>query len=298
MKLIVTLLALIVVFLAGYAGYKIFTFEPSMPAPLVFDDAADPTMLANTPITMEDLPLTPQQQKQSDDSIKVISDSVASFKTLVDASPAEVKPSLEMVMNAIAAVRLPPQLLTASVDANNMRTFQSINFNLSALQSADVLATANLTCELNAGLTSDILIGNAVNNNLTCAPNDSNLKRDQVFIGGAGNDIINDAFGNRIVNAGGGNDTITLGQGRSIILLDEGWGQDTLNLDCATAKVEKSEVPNTNPVPWTANFVHFVIVNPRIGQSDLSWEGMVLKHKNSSDTLTVNDKCFTLITLN
>lgn len=298
MKLIIGLIALMIVFLVGYTSYQLIVFEPTQPPPLVFDDAADPTMLANTPITMVDLPLTPAQQKQSDESIEKIKNSVAALQTLADAAPAGIKPSVDLLVSAVAAVRLPPELLTIDLDGEQKRRFQNIRFDLNAVQSSDTLMTPNLNCELNAGVTSDILLGNDSNNSLNCAQNDSAINRDQIFVGGAGDDIINDAFGSRIVNAGAGNDTITLGRGRSIILLEEGWGQDKLTLDCSEAVVDKNEIPSSNPVPWTANFVHFVIVSPRIGQSNLEWDGMVLKHKSSPDTLTVNDKCFTLITLN
>jgi hypothetical protein len=302
MKVILALFILIVLGLLGYGIVSVVSFEPKKIAPLVFDEVVDPTLMANTPVTMQDLPLTPEQQKRSEESVEKIAEVVTSLRTLIETAPATIKPTLEILGDSMAVARLPAYLLTITKDSNLKREFQSMKLVLTSQQSAEILKTPNLVCELNAGLTSDVLLGDNTDNKLSCASDDRRVNRDQLFIGGIGNDTISDSFGNRIVNGGAGNDTITLGSGRSIIVLEEGWGQDTLSLDCKGAKVEKDEIkaatPEGFPVPWAAPFANFVVVAPSISQADLVWDGNTLQHKGRKDTLKVNDKCFTLITLN
>lgn len=298
MKLIFSLLALVILGLAGYTLFQLSSFEPKMPAPLVFDEVADPTMMASTPATMQEIPLTPQQQEQSKKSVEIITDAVTKFKSLEEQAPSTIKPTLSVLNAAMASVRLSVNLLSPTVGQNGKRSIVPLVLDLSSQQSTESLKADNLNCELNGGKISSVLLGDPKNNTLACASNDFALNLDQLFIGGMGDDVINDSFGNRIVNAGGGNDIITLGRGRSIVVLEEGWGQDTLTLDCTGSKIEKSEIPDNSVIPWTAPFSNFVVMSPRISQTDLVWDGMTLKRKGSSDSLTVNDKCFTLVTQN
>ena len=299
MKIVLSLLVVIIVFILGYSAFQLITFEPKVPAPLVFDDAVDPTMVGSTAIAnVSNMPLTPQQQEQSEQAIDKISDVITGMKGMEDQASATVKPTLEILSNAMSAVRLPAYLLSANTDGNGKRTEQELNFDLASVQSADILATDNIVCELNGGNISTTLVGNDNNNSIICASNDAVSANDQLFIGSAGNDTITDSYGNRVVNGGGGNDTIQLGAGRRIVVLDEGWGQDKISFTCAGASVTDAQKPINSPIPWTSNFINFVVLSPKISMSELEWDGMVLKRKGSPDTLTVNDKCFTLITLN
>lgn len=298
MKIILSLLVVMIVTILGYSAFQLITFEPKVPAPLVFDDAVDPTMAGTGVATASDLPLTPQQEDQSQKAIDKISTAIMAIKDIEEKSPVELKPTIEILSSAMSSVKLPSYLLSASLDSAQKRSEQTLNFDLSSLQSATTLATDNLVCELNGGKISSVLLGNDTTNSLTCTTNDASSSQDQIFVGGLGNDTISDSFGNRVVNGGAGNDTIQLGAGRSLVILDEGWGQDKVSFTCAGATVEDNQKPISSSIPWTSKFINFVVVSPKISMADLEWDGMTLKRKGSSDTLTVNDKCFTLITQN
>ncbi len=299
MRIILSLLVLVILTIVGFAAFQLITFEPKVPAPLVFDDAVDPTMASGNAVpTISSLPLTPQQEEQSKKAIDKISEIITNMKALEDKAPTSVKPTLEILSGAISTVRLPAYLLSANLDSSQKRTEQQLEFDITSAQSAETLGTDNIVCELNGGAISATLIGSDSNNSITCTSNDNSKNADQLFIGGAGNDTISDSFGNRVVNGGAGNDIIQLGAGRSIVVIDEGWGQDNVKFDCTNASVTDTQKPSNSIVPWTSNFINFVVVSPKLSMSDLEWDGMTLKRKGSTDTLTVNEKCFTLITQN
>jgi hypothetical protein len=299
MKIILSLLVLIILSVASYAAFQLIIFEPKVPAPLVFDDAVDPTMVSESVVSeTNSLPLTPQQEEQSKKAINKISDIIIEIKAFEDKVPVAAKSTMEILSGAMSTVRLPAYLLSATVDASQKRTQQKLSFDISTIQSAETLGIDNIVCELNGGAISAMLLGSDTNNSITCTQNDASKNIDQLFIGGSGDDTISDSFGNRVVNGGGGNDTIQLGSGRSIVVIDEGWGQDKITFDCAGASVSEAQKPANNDIPWTSSFINFVVVSPKLSMSDLEWDGLTLKRKGSADTLTVNEKCFTLITQN
>jgi hypothetical protein len=298
MKVVFALLVVIILSLIGYSLYQLTSFEPKVPAPLVFDDAIDPTMMGNVQSAPNEIPLTPQQEDESQKAVDTIMNAVTELKNVEKNLSPSIKPTIEILSGAMATARFPSHLLSFTLDATQKRQVQNLKLDTDSLQSADVLATDSINCELNGGKISAALIGNDKNNTIACAANDSASPNDQIFIGGAGADTISDSFGNRIVNAGSGNDTIQLGSGRSILVLEEGWGQDKVAFNCAGSKIEPNQIPDDISIPWMHSYTNFIVVTPKLTMTDLEWDGMTLTRKGSNDRLTVNEKCFTLITFN
>jgi len=107
--------------------------------------------------------------------------------------------------------------------------------------------------------------------------------------------MITDAVGNRVVNGGTGNDTIKLGQGRTIIVLDASWGKDTVTVDCTGAMIAQTDIPTGFSIPWIYKTENFIVLGNSINPKDVEWNGNVLTHKVTGDTLTVNQNCFTVV---
>lgn len=325
MKTVTILVILIIAVAIAYTGYGILTFEPQKPAPLVFNEPS-PDTLKSLGIYEEqsaeavNVPLTPEQQQQTNQAMDKISDAMSIYQDYAEQAGPQLKTTLALLNSAIAAGRLPAYFLTVTNAQNPRRSFETITFNPAnslnvppqvvptadngagapsgnidgAAPAVKNTAPSMLACAVGPAGSTDILLGDDTSNNLGCTAADDVKSKDQVFLGGPGDDFISDSSGNRIINPGTGNDTIKLGPGRSILVLEDGWGHDTLTVDCTGVRVGTNEIPAGFPVPWIAKTTNFIVLSPRINAASVHWRGNTLESTNG-DTLTINDNCFTLI---
>jgi Ca2+-binding RTX toxin-like protein len=295
MRQSIIFLALILLGLALYTVYGLVTYEPQRARPFVFaDPVLPPELQADLDAAKAaSIPLSAQQQEQATAAVAQISQAVTLYQTYeADATP-QAAPTFELLNTAILNSSLPAYLLSQALDPAQGRSFELITLDpkkntvIGNEQSA-------VNCSQN-GISYDVIIGDNGNNRIECDLPASGVPLDRVFLGGPGNDTIISTAGNRIIHAGTGDDTITAGPGRTIILLDDAWGKDTLTVDCTATTVDKIEIPQGFPVPWTHQFTNFIVLGPSISRADVSWDGLVLTNKITGDTLSVNENCFNLI---
>ncbi len=140
----------------------------------------------------------------------------------------------------------------------------------------------------------DVMIGDILANQFLCEPKAPVLSGDRIYLGGPGDDIIKHMQGNVIVDGGSGNDTMTLGEGRKIMIMSQGWGVDTINLDCKGAEVDKSKLPPF-ALPWKFDYTNFVIFGNGIQPEDLKFNGLEIQHISTGDKVTFSDYCFNIV---
>lgn len=295
MKTIATLVILIVLAAVAYTAYGVASFEPQKPAALVFNEPSPETLKSlgiyeERPVTVE---LTPEQKKQKDQAINKITDAMKIYQGYGELAGQQLKGTISLLNSAMAAGRLPAYFLTVTNGQNRARSYQTLSFDPANFKSVEA-GQQNVTCAITDVGSTDALIGDDGNNAISCSLPDSIKGKDQIFLGGPGDDVITDDSGNRIINAGTGNDTIKLGPGRTIIVLEDGWGQDNLTMNCTGGRIENSEIPSGFPIPWIAKTTNFIVLSPRINAASVEWQGNTLKSTNG-DSLTINDNCFTLI---
>ncbi len=298
MRLIVSIVLFILLAAGLYTAYGVITFEPAKPAPLVFKEPAPETLKAlGIYADTKEAPgpaLTEAQQAQTADAVKKISDAMTIYQDYTTRATPRLKTTIALLSAAIGSGKLPAYFLSLKDESHAARVFETLRLDPNSVLAIESPQTS-LKCVKGTSSSTGVLIGDDGPNTLACAENDPTTGIDQIFLGGPGNDTIVDNSGNRIVNAGSGNDTITLGAGRSIVVLEDGWGQDSLNVDCKGAAIAQNEIPANFPVPWVSKFTNFIVLSPRIQADVVKWNGNVLTNTSTGDTLTVNENCFTLI---
>ena len=178
-----------------------------------------------------------------------------------------------------------------------MRTFETLRMPMdSVIDPSKSKQSLNCTSKMPVA---NIVFGTSGKDVIVCdAVRDvmgTGIDPDFIFIGGPENDQITDTPGNRIVNGGTGNDVLNLAAGRTIVLLDSSWGKDTLTIDCVGAFIDTSQIPTGFPIPWLSKTTNFIVLGRSINPADVYWNGNVLTHKATGDTLTVNQNCFTVV---
>ena len=296
MKPTIKLIALLLVLVAGYALYSLMTFQPDQEYEFTFKEPTLPPEI-QAGIDAEnqaDKGLTEQQITKRNQALTMVQQAIDQYPALETSLPQQASSTMSVLNGYFLSGQLPAYLLGMSDSANGVRKFGPLAISAAGAIIADS-TRKNIGCSTEMS-GSETLIGNEFDNALECDYlNKAVGAGDRLLLGGPGNDKITDTYGNRIINGGTGNDTITVGPGRTILVLEDGWGQDTLNIDCSDSAVTPVQVPPEFPTPWLYKFNNFIVLSPRIDPNEVQWVGNVLKTKNGSDTLTVNQSCFTLV---
>lgn len=292
----ILLIVLAIFLIAGaYTAYGVFMFEPQKPAPLVFnepDPATLQTLFADNAQEVPVLPLTPAQEKQTDDAVQRIGEAMSTYRQNEENAGLRLKATISLLNGLIASGKMPAYFLNVG-DGAAARNFELLEINpKSEITVAEL--KKDIACENENGNAYQVLIGDDASNVLSCG-NTPIGEGDRIFLGGPGNDSITDGTGNRIINAGSGDDVITLGRGRTILVLEDAWGKDSVTADCSGAEIPKGEIPQGFPIPWTSNFTNFIVLSPRIKTEAVSWQNNILVNSATGDTLTVDNNCFTLV---
>lgn len=140
----------------------------------------------------------------------------------------------------------------------------------------------------------DVMIGDTLGNKFLCDPKLTPLSGDQIYLGGPGDDVIKHTKGNVIVDGGSGNDAIALGRGRKIMIMSQGWGQDTINIDCTGAQIDKATLP-AFVLPWEYEYTNFLVFGTAIQPEDLKFDGLEIQHIVTRDKVTFSDYCFNIV---
>ncbi len=280
----------IIALVSLYVAFEMVTFEQDPAPPFVFSAPVLPEGISGG-VGNENL--TAEQRLAREKTNDAIQTTVNIYSAARDIIPQQAVESLDILTNQTVDGHVPPLFLSMVNPVTGKRTYEAPKIDPN--QFATITSEKkSIMCESQVP-SSKILIGNDEDNILECSIQNEFATVDRMFLGGPGNDKITDINGNRIVNGGTGDDTIALGKGRSIIILDAGWGKDQLTVDCEGAGVAHAEIPLETGIPYPYNFSNLIVLSPRLQTKDLKWEGNVLKSINSQDTLTVNDKCFTVV---
>ena len=289
---IILLIALLVAVVL-YTAYGLMTFEPDPASPFTFAEPVIPPeiMAANVAKAASGTEAGVAQQEQTDAAMARMTQAITLYQSYEkDASPQAVS-TFSIINAAVFNGRLPAYLLSQSKNTAQVRNFELLTLDPKKVASIRPGESA-LTC----GLSGDVLVGDNGDNRIVCETAAPPTALDRLFLGGPGNDDMISAYGNRILNAGTGDDKMTAGPGRTIVILDDAWGKDTLTVDCTHTKVNlQSELPTSFPIPWVQPYTNFILLSPRINPADVEWNGLVLTNKTTGDTLSVNEKCFNLV---
>ncbi len=296
MRQSIILLIVLLIAVVLYTAYGLMTFEPDPATPFTFAEPVIPPeiLAANAAEAAGKTPVGDAQQQQTDAAMTQMTQAITLYQSYEQGASPQAVSTFSILNAAVFNGRLPAYLLSQSKNASQVREFELITLDprkVSAIRSGET----TLTCGLGANAV-DIMVGDNGDNRIVCDLDETAAAHDRIFLGGPGNDEMISAHGNRIINAGTGDDKITAGPGRTIIMLDDAWGKDTLTVDCTGAKVAiPGELPPNFPIPWVQPYTNFILLSPRINTTDVEWNGLVLTNKTTGDTLSVNEKCFNLI---
>lgn len=140
----------------------------------------------------------------------------------------------------------------------------------------------------------DVMIGDTLGNKFLCDPKLTPLSGDRIYLGGPGDDVVKHTKGNVIVDGGSGDDVMALGRGRKLMIFSQGWGNDTVNIDCAGAQIDKTQLPPF-ALPWSYEYTNFLIFGTGIQPEDLKFNGMEIEHIVTKDKVTFSDYCFNIV---
>lgn len=294
MKQYINLLVFVLVAIAIYTAYGIFTFQKDEPQKFVFNEPKLPPEL----IAQDDAPQRPDEAKQQKQAVEDAQTALTNYHDIMTKLPQQPKDTLSVLIDRMTTSDLPLYFLgAADPQKGNLRSFETLKIDTDSVIDASQ-KKQNLNCMAKMPV-AKILIGSAGKDIMACDASRSLVgparDPDYIFIGGPENDQITDATGNRIINGGTGDDDIRLGAGRSIIMLDASWGHDTVTVDCAGAVVSDREIPKDFPIPWIYKTMNFIVLGKSIDPKDVVWDKNVLKDKVTGDTLTVNENCFTVV---
>lgn len=299
MRQSIVLLVLILAGIGLYAAYGMITFQPDEAKPFVFAEPRLPEGLKMAPdgsgnLVEDTAPQNTAQAQQTTAAMAKLTQAVSLYQGYEKKVPMQATPTFYVLNTAFVNGALPAYLLSQTKNSSQQRSFEMLTLD----PEKSTLITPDKK-EINCGSAAgefDLVIGDSEKNTLSCdVTAGMTTNKDRVFLAGPGDDKITSSDSNVIVNAGTGDDTISLGKGRVIITLGDSWGKDTLTLDCSDAKVEKTEVPQDFPVPWIHPYTNFIVLGLRINPTDVEWQDNVLVNKVTGDTLTVNEKCFNLV---
>lgn len=294
MKQYINLLILILVAVAIYTAYGIFTFQKDEPRQFVFNEPKLPPEL----IAQDDTPQKPDEVKQQKRAVADAQTALTNYTDVLAKTPQQAKDTLSVLIDRMTTSNLPLYFLGAvDPQKGNVRSFETLKISTDSVIDASQ-QKQNLNCMAKMPV-AKIMIGSAGKDVMSCGTSrdlvGASQDSDYIFIGGPENDQITDSTGNRIVNGGTGDDDIQLGPGRSIIVLDASWGHDTVTVDCTGSTVADQEIPKDFPIPWIYKTTNFIVLGKSIDPKDVAWDKNVLKNKATGDTLTVNENCFTVV---
>lgn len=300
MKPYINFLIFVLVAIALYTAYGMFSFQVDEPRPFVFNEPKMPAEL----ILMDEANSNSPDAKQKTLAVAEAQKALNYYRDEQKRAPQQANDTIALLVDRMTNSDLPLYFLSMgnpqiNGQGNGKRMFQTLKIDSSSIiDPATSTSKQNLNCTSKTP-TATIIIGTASKDTISCdgtrditgAMQDA----DVLLIGGPEDDQITDVSGNRIVNGGTGNDTIKLGAGRNIVILDASWGKDNLTVDCTGAMIAQNEIPVGFAIPWVYKTTNFIVLGNSINPQDLEWNGNVLRHKVTGDTLTVNQNCFTVV---
>jgi hypothetical protein len=308
MRKSITILIVIIAAAALFTLFKLASFEADQPEPFVFaepklPEGATPDQVINAPTEAEN-DLTPEQKQQKAMAVSQLESALALYKGYEKNVPPQAAATISALSQMVLEGKLPGQFLSVKEAGSPLRVFEVLKLSPQNSQieegKEEASSISSLSC-LDKTPLGAILVGNENDNELVCDLLGLDPARrpteDRLFLGGPGNDRIQDTVGNRLINGGSGDDQISVGSGRTLIFLEAGWGKDTLTVDCVGAEVSPSEIPSGFPIPWTYKYSNFIVLGPGINGTDVAWDGLALKNTSTGDSLTVTQNCFNVVSL-
>ncbi len=296
MKPYINFLIFVLVAIGLYTAYGMFMFQVDEPKPFVFSEPKMPVEL----ILMDEANANTPDGKQKSLAVEEAQKALNYYRDEQKKAPQQANDTIALLVDRMTNSDLPLYFLSGVNPQNdNKRIFETLRIDSSSIIDPSA-ASGKLALNCAAKVpTANIIIGtsgkDAINCDTSRNTNGMSQEADMMLIGGPEDDVIVDTMGNRIVNGGTGNDTIKLAIGRSIIVLDASWGKDTLTVDCMGSSIAPSEIPTGFSIPWVYQTANFIVLGNSINPKDVEWNGNVLTHKITGDTLTVNQNCFTVV---
>lgn len=303
MKPYIHFLIFVIIAVAFYTVYGMFTFQVDQPEPFVFNEPKLPVEL----VLMDEAKTKPSDMKEKSLAVEEAQKALTFYEAQEKLAPEQAKDTMSALLARMINSDLPLYFLSGpDKESGKRRIFETlkIDFNsIVAVSGSPSMAKPVLNCNTKSPI-AGIVIGTSGKDVIGCdvsrstdvtAANSGQSFPDILLIGGPEADVITDVNGNRIINGGTGDDIITLGAGRSIILLDSSWGKDQLTVDCSGGFVKEAEIPRGFVIPWIYKTSNFIVLGNSIDPKDVEWKGNVLTHKITGDTLAVNQNCFTVV---
>ncbi|MES2728915.1 MAG: hypothetical protein V4621_02300 [Pseudomonadota bacterium] len=289
----------IVIFSAAiaYVIAGILLFQPERPPPIQFEAVEDliqrsqEMYQAQTPDAPHKVTLSEGDEKRKMQAAADIQRVLTTYENAAITMPPQAAPVMQLLTEYTRAGVLPPLYSDAS------GTPVPYTFSASPRVSLPEAGGIDLGCE-GVGATSlsaVLMIGDDQDNRLSCTQA-GKAAVPRILLGGPGNDTLRNLSGPSLFVPGTGNDTIESGDGAVMVLLEDAWGQDTLKIDCGTARAGPVNAAAGSESPWAFPFRHFVIFSPHIARTDIVWDetGTTLRNLQTGDTLKIGGKCVNL----
>ena len=287
MRSLVLLTILILLCGIGYIGFSVLTFEPEVSKNYSLELSEN----VNENILDDDLDLSEQEELRRDQIVTVLKSGIEKYNREWSSFPDQVEsmsaPLIAAIKSGILPVLYP---LTSSMGSTmEYKALIPVSSDIAQVpENADVDAVSAAQC---VNSLEGFVLGDTGRNELSCEEETRSFVR--FYSAGPGDDIIK-ARGNSIINPGPGNDQIQSGPELTVIYLEPNFGVNNLVINCSSS-VANLTGPKKNLIPWSYEFTHFIVIDPKISKEDIEISTNALKHKVTGDQILFNQKCFNVV---
>ena len=278
---------------AGYIGFSVISFEPEeLPRYNLSSTSNDSDILDSN----EQGALNVQAQHKRDLIVNTMTDGILKYDQGWIELPAQATTISSTIVASIKRGLLPIYYPVSNFQGMAIKAQQ--NYLTIELMSQDIaqvpdgaeegaLSTAQCASEKDG-----FILGDTGANILDC--DKRTYARTRFYLSGPGNDQVN-VRGNAIIDAGTGNDKITAGPEFTMIYVAPNFGSDIIKMDCSQSHLNLMDQTTLDIVPWSHEYVHFVVFDSRISKEDVIISDNVIKHKITGDRMTFNKNCFNVV---
>ena len=293
MRIYYLLAALIIACGAVYVFFGMVSFEPDPVRPMAIQEEPEINIAEQSEIQAYD----PQTQAALQTAIENLKVTIESYNNEWARLPDQTYSLSQIVLPLVKQNRLPALYPNLSVTTSPFHLLVPINLRAeSFMEMAEPLAGTDFNSYncASARTIPSIFIGDSARNIIAC--NISSIgDQYRLFTTGPGDDVIETAGSPAIIDAGSGNDRIAAGPQQTILVFQDGFGRDTVAMDCSRAPSSLKPFDPNWPIPWRNNFTHFVVFGPLVPRDDIEVIGNVIRHKRTDDQIEFNNMCFNVV---
>ncbi len=293
MKNIVLSAVFIIILGFGYIGFSVVSFEPEPPRR--FDLSAQQTY--DIEQLKDDAQLTEEEVNQKERIVNLLKTTVSNYESVWQDAPMQAENFLEAFDSSVKNGSLPvfyPLSNATSGPTQSLLSYETLAPVSTVAANVPDNAEEGVVSEAKCTGLEGYIVGDTGRNRLTCEA--SFGKEVVVHLAGPDDDQIY-ATGNSIIDAGSGNDAIQAGPEFTMIYVSPDFGKDILRIDCLNAEPNLPDSKTLKDVPWTYDYVHFVVFAPQIAKETIEVSENTIRHVNGEDQIVFNEACFNVVFL-